>query len=65
MLAKPRNLLNPEKSKGVTAQMKALDEFFLLVVFTLLLNGVRVFAIFMFNLKTEKHGSERVKLIVF
>ena len=65
MLAKPRNLLNPEKSKVVTAQMKALDEFFLLVVFTLLLNGVRVFAIFMFNLKTEKHGSERVKLIVF
>ena len=45
--------------------MKALDEFFLLVVFTLLLNGVRVFAIFMFNLKAEKHGSDRVKLIVF
>ena len=65
MLAKPRNLLNPEKPKGVTAQMKALDELFLLVVFTLLLNGVRVFGIFMFNMKAEKHGSERVKLIVF
>ena len=45
--------------------MKALDDFFLLVVFTLLLNGVRVFGIFMFNMKAEKHGSERVKLIVF
>ena len=30
--------------------MKALDEYFLMVVFTLLLNRLHVFAIFMFNL---------------
>ena len=34
------------KPKGVTTQMKALDEYFLLVVFTLLLNRAHVFAIF-------------------
>ena len=49
------------KSKCVTTQMKALDEYFLMVVFTLLLNEVHVFAIFMFNLDRETHGSERVK----
>ena len=38
------------KRKGVTTQMKALAEYFLIVVFTLLLNRVHVFAIFMFNL---------------
>ena len=37
--------------------MKALDEYFLMVVFTLLLNGVHVFANFLFNL--DRHGSER------
>ena len=31
--------------------MKALDEYFLVVVFTLLLNRVHVLAIFIFNLK--------------
>ena len=31
--------------------MKALDEYFLMVVFTLLLNRVHVLANFMFNLK--------------
>ena len=36
------------KPKGVTTQMKALTEYFLMVVFTLLLNRVHVFAIFMF-----------------
>ena len=40
--------------------MKALDEYFLMVVFTLLLNRVHVFAIFMFHLdmavKTLKRG---------
>ena len=45
------------KPKGVTIQMKALDEYFPMVVFTLLLNRVHIFAIFMFNLKL---GSERV-----
>ena len=34
------------KPKGVTTQMKALDEYFLMVVFTLLLNRVHVFANF-------------------
>ena len=33
--------------------MKALDEYFLMVVFTLLLNGVHVFANFIFNLNRE------------
>ena len=36
------------KSKSVTTQMKALNEYFLVVVFMLLLNRVHVFAIFMF-----------------
>ena len=38
------------KPKGVTTQMKALDEYFSMVVVTLLLNRVHVFANFMFNL---------------
>ena len=33
--------------------MKALDEYFLMVVFTLLLSKVHVFANFMFNLDRE------------
>ena len=41
------------KPKGVTTQMKALDEYFLMVVFTLLLNRVHVFANFMLNLDKE------------
>ena len=44
----------------MTTQMKAVDYYFLLVVFTLLLNAVLSFATFMFNLD-RKHGSERVK----
>ena len=48
------------KPKGVTAQMKALNESFLMEVFTLLQNRVHVFANVMFIL-TEKHGGERVK----
>ena len=38
--------------------MKALDEYFLMVVFTLLLNEVHVSAHFIL-IWTEKHGSER------
>ena len=41
------------KPKGVTTQIKALDEYFLMVVFTLLLNTVQVFANFMFHLNRE------------
>ena len=41
------------KSKGVTTQMKALNEYFLLVMFTLLLNGVHVLANFMLNMNRE------------
>ena len=41
------------KSKGVTIQTKALNEFFLTVVFMLLLNRVHVFANLMFHLKRE------------
>ena len=41
--------------KGVTTQMQALDdsEYFLMVVFMLLLNRVHVFPDFMFNLNRE------------
>ena len=39
--------------KGVTTQMKALNECFLIVVFTSLLNRVHNFASFMFNLNRE------------
>ena len=51
-LMKPRKLLNSElfETKSVTTQMKALDEYFLMVVFTLLLNRCLIW--------TDKHGSE-------
>ena len=41
------------KPKGVTTQMKALDEHFLMMVFTLLVNRIHVFTIFMFNLDRQ------------
>ena len=41
------------ETKGVTTQMKALGEYFLMVLFTLLLNRVCVFAILMDNLDKE------------
>ena len=47
-----------EKSEGVTTQMKALNEFFLMVAFTLFVNRVHVFTNFMW---TEKHDIEKVK----
>ena len=47
------------KSKGVTTQMKALDEYFLMVVFTLLLKRLRVFAECFWS---EKHGNEGVDI---
>ena len=37
------------KPKSANIQMKALDEHFVMVVFTLLLNGVNDFANFLFN----------------
>ena len=40
--------------------MNALDEYILMLVFTLLLNRVHVFGNFVFNLK-EEHGSERIR----
>ena len=55
-LTKPRKLqvLNcSTKPKGVTTQMKALDEFILMVVFTLLLNTVYNLTVFMSNLNRE------------
>ena len=39
--------------------MKALDEYFLMVVSTLLLNAVHVFANFIFKFE---HGSERINV---
>ena len=56
---KPGKLLNPNcptKPKGV----KALDEYFLMVVLTLLPNTVHAFATTFCLIWTEKHGSERV-----
>ena len=43
------------KPKGVTIQMKTLDEYFLVVVFMLLLNRVNVFANFMLTVKGLKN----------
>ena len=41
------------KPKGVTTRMKALDEYFLMEGFTLLLNTVYAFANFMVNMDRE------------
>ena len=41
------------KPQCVTTQMKPLHEYFLMVVFRLLLNKVHVFTNFMFNLNRE------------
>ena len=49
------------KSKGVTTEMNALDEYFLMVVFTLLLNTVTFLQILCL-IWTEKHGSGRVSV---
>ena len=61
-LTKPRKRLNPELSNEIEGcdrtQMKALDEYFLMVVFTLLLNRVMFW-----EKKHEKHGSERAKAL--
>ena len=53
------------KSKGVTTQMKALDEYFLMVVLTLLLNRVHVFANFMFHLNRETWQWKKLTKLVF
>ena len=47
------------KSKGVTTQIKALDEYFLMVVFMLLQNRGHLLVNFMFNLDRER-VSERL-----
>ena len=47
------------KPKGVTTQMKALNMYFLIVVFMLLLNRVHVLQ-FSCLIWAEKHGIERV-----
>ena len=50
------------KPKGVTTQIKALVEYFLMVVFTMLLNRLFFFFFqFLCLIWTEKHGSERVR----
>ena len=41
------------KPEGVTTQMKALSEYFLMVVFILLMNRVHVFTIYIFNFNRE------------
>ena len=43
--------------------MKALDEYIPMVVFTLLLNRVHVFATFMFNLNRETWVQGNKKMI--
>ena len=52
------------KFKGLTTQMKALDEYFLMVLFMLLLNTVHVFAIFMSNLDRETMAVKELKEIL-
>ena len=47
------------KPKGVTTQMKALDEYFLMVVFPLLLNRVHVFV--NFNLRQRNMAVKGLK----
>ena len=42
------------KPEGVTTQMKALDKYFLMVVFTLLPNKIHLFANFVFNLNSAE-----------
>ena len=51
------------KPKGVTTQMKALDKCFLMVVFTLLLSRVNVFASLCL-IWTEKHGSHSCEWVI-
>ena len=51
------------KPKSVTTQIKALDEYFLMVVFTLLLNMLMALQILCLIL-TEKHDSERFNLVL-
>ena len=46
------------KPEGVTTQMKALDEYFLLVVFMLLLNRVHVFANFVLRALPRQGSSQ-------
>ena len=46
-------LIRLTKPKGVTTQIKALDEYFLMVVFTLSLNRVHVFVNFMLRVNRE------------
>ena len=40
---------SPMKSNSVTTQMEALNQYFLMAMFTSLLNRVHVFAIFLLN----------------
>ena len=49
------------KPKGETTQMKGLDEYFVMAVFTLLLNRVCVFANFMFNLNQRNMAMKGLK----
>ena len=49
----PTHLLRKPDLSNKTFQMKALDEYFLMVVFTLLLSRVHVFCSSMFNLDRE------------
>ena len=44
--------------------MKALDEYFLMVLFMLLLNTVHIFAIFMSNLDRETMAVKELKEIL-
>ena len=49
----------------MTTQMKALDEYFLMVVFTLLLSILHVFANFMFHLNRETWQWKKLTKLVF
>ena len=53
------------KPKGVTTQMKALNESFLMVVFTLLLNRVHVFAHLCLIWTVGEHGTLRGTILPY
>ena len=47
----------------MTTQIETLDEYFLMVMFTLVLNGAHDFIIFVFNLNKEAYFIENVLII--
>ena len=59
-MTKTRKCINPVKPKDVTTQMKALDEYFLIVKFLLLLKRVHFLALKKYL--DSKHGGESINV---